>query len=139
MHQIEISYEGDLRTKCIHLQSGNTIITDAPLDNQGKGEAFSPTDLACAALGSCMLTIMGIAARSHRINMDGSSAKVTKTMSANPRRIAKIIVEFNLPQPLNQKAQTILRRAAESCPVHHSLHPDVEKEINFKFHEMGES
>ena len=133
MHHIEITFNNNLRTKCKHLQSGDNIITDAPVDNQGMGEAFSPTDLVATALGSCLLTIMGIAAKTHGINIDNSQAKVTKFMSINPRRIGKIIVDIDIPYALSQKNKSLLNRAANGCPVHHSLNPDIKKEINIHF------
>ena len=133
MHQIEITYTRNLHTQCNHLQSGNTITTDAPVENHGSGEAFSPTDLAATALGSCLLTIMGIAAKTHGINIDQSIARVTKIMSKNPRRIGKIIVDIDIPYELSTKEKRLLNHAAKACPVHHSLHPDIEKEINITF------
>ena len=135
MHQIEITYTRNLRTQCNHLQSGNKITTDAPVENDGSGEAFSPTDLAATALGSCLLTIMGIAAKTHGINIDKSIARVTKIMSKYPRRIGKIIVEIDMPYELSTKEQILLKQAARGCPVHHSLHPDIEKEININFNQ----
>jgi len=133
MHQIEITYTRNLRTQCNHLQSGDKITTDAPVDNHGNGEAFSPTDLAVTALGSCLLTIMGIAANTHGINIAQSIARVTKIMSTNPRRIGKIIVDIDIPCNLSTKEKRLLNRAAKACPVHNSLHPDIEKEINISF------
>ena len=133
MHQIEITYTRNLRTQCKHLQSGDKITTDAPVDNHGNGEAFSPTDLATTALGSCLLTIMGIAAKTHGINIDNSIARVTKIMFTNPRRIGKIIVDIDIPYKLSTKEKRLLNQAAKACPVHHSLHPDIEKEINITF------
>ena len=133
MHQIEITYTNNLRTQSNHLQSGNKIITDAPVDNHGNGEAFSPTDLAVTALGSCLLTIMGIAAKTHGINIDQSIARVTKFMSKNPRKIGKIIIDIDIPYELSTKEKRLLNQAAKACPVHHSLHPDIEKEINITF------
>ena len=103
------------------------------MENHGSGEAFSPTDLAATALGSCLLTIMGIAAKTHGINIDQSIARVTKIMSKNPRRIGKIIVDIDIPYELSTKEQILLNQAASGCPVHHSLHPDIEKEININF------
>jgi len=133
MHQIEITYTKNLHTQCKHLQSGNKITTDAPVENHGTGKAFSPTDLAATALGSCLLTIMGIAAQTHGINIDDSVARVTKIMSKDPRRIGKIIVEIDIPYELSTKEQRLLKQAAKGCPVHHSLHPDIEKEIIINF------
>lgn len=126
----EIIYTGDLGTSATHLKSGNTIHTDAPTDNQGKGEAFSPTDLVAGALGTCILTIMGIAARNHNIDMIGAKAEVNKVMAANPRRIAKLEVTISMPSNnYSDKEKTILDRAAHHCPVANSLHPDLEEVI----------
>ena len=133
MHQIEIKYEGELRTRSVHLQSGETIITDAPIDNEGKGEAFSPTDLIGSALGSCILTIMGIAAKKREINIRGTRCEVTKIMGANPRKIAKIIIHIFFPISFIQKHQDILEKSAHSCPVHQSLHADIEKDLIFHY------
>jgi len=133
MHQIEIAYKSNLRTQCNHLQSGHGISTDAPVENHGNGEAFSPTDLVVTALGSCLLTIMGIAANTHGINIDNSIARVTKIMSTNPRRIGKIIVEIDIPYEISHKEQRLLNQAAKGCPVHNSMHPDIEIEINIHF------
>ena len=130
-NQIEIIYEGDLRTKAIHLASGSEIITDAPLDNQGKGEYFSPTDLVCSALGSCMLTIMAIASRKHNLSIVGSTIEIKKQMSSGPRMISKIELNISLANDFNEKHRTILERAALSCPVHRSLSPEVEVNVNF--------
>jgi uncharacterized OsmC-like protein len=131
MPTASVTYKGNLRTSCLHLKSGNHIITDAPTDNKGKGEAFSPTDTVATGLASCMMTIMGIKADSLSIDITGASATVTKTMAADPRRISKITVHFNMPSGIDKKAQTQLERAAITCPVHYSLHPDIEKEIYF--------
>ena len=133
MHQIEITYTRNLRTQCYHLQSGNKLTTEAPVENHGSGESFSPTDLAAAALGSCLLTIMGIAANTHGINIDNTTARVSKCMSKNPRRIGKMIVEIDIPNELSLKEQKLLNHAAKGCPVHYSLHPDIEQEININF------
>lgn len=123
----EITYQGNLRTEATHLKSGTTIITDAPVDNQGNGEAFSPTDLVATSLGNCMLTIMGIAARNHDIDMVGAKVSITKVMSSDPRRISKIEVIMNMPpNDYSAKQKKILERAAHGCPVHHSLHPEIE-------------
>ena len=128
-----VIYKGALRTASIHLRSGNEIITDAPVDNNGKGEAFSPTDTVATALASCMLTIMGVKANANEINIEGASADVTKTMGVNPRRITKIEVVFTLPFTFDDAAKTILERAALTCPVYFSVHPDIEKEITFNW------
>lgn len=129
----KVTYQGDLRTQCEHLQSNNTFITDAPLDNQGKGEAFSPTDTVATALASCMLTIMGIKARDMGIDIQGTSAEVTKTMASNPRRISKIEINFQFNSSFNEKERTILENSAKTCPVIFSLHPEIEKVITFTY------
>ncbi|MEM8764442.1 MAG: OsmC family protein [Bacteroidota bacterium] len=126
-----VTYNGALRTTSEHLRSGNTFITDAPVDNNGKGEAFSPTDTVATGLASCMLTVMGIKARDMDVNLDGSVAEVTKHMASNPRRISKIEVRFELPSNVSEKDQKILERTGNTCPVHQSLHPDIEKVIAF--------
>ncbi|TPV32903.1 OsmC family protein [Paucihalobacter ruber] len=128
-----VVYLGNLRTENTHLNSGNTYITDAPTDNNGKGEAFSPTDTVATGLANCMMTVMGIKAEQLKVNMDGTKANVTKIMSPDPRRISKIIIEFNFPQGIDQKARRILEHTARTCPVHYSLHPDIERDINFNF------
>nr|MBC7614187.1 OsmC family protein [Pseudopedobacter sp.] len=129
----KVTYLGGLRTQAIHLQSGTEIITDAPVDNQGKGEAFSPTDLLATSFANCMLTIMGIAALTHEIDMDGTTAEVTKVMAAEPRRVAEIHVNFSFPkkEEYSDKQKKILEHAALTCPVHYSLHPDIKKPVNF--------
>ncbi|MDX6181798.1 OsmC family protein [Flavobacterium sp. Fl-77] len=129
----KVTYLGDLRTKSIHVQSGSEIISDAPLDNNGKGEAFSPTDTVANALASCMMTIMGIKARDLNINIVYSSAEVTKIMNAEPRRIGAIEIAFNMKGEADQKNKTILERAAMTCPVFLSLHPEIEKRISFNW------
>ncbi|MFA8300311.1 MAG: OsmC family protein [Hyphomicrobiales bacterium] len=135
MKTAEVIYKGNLRTESKHIRSGNTMITDAPVDNHGKGEAFSPTDLVASALASCMITIMGIVAENHGINIEGSKADVTKIMSAEPRRIGEIIVEFQIPYNLTDKEKKILEKAAYTCPVHYSLHPEVKKTITFRYND----
>ncbi len=129
----KVIYKGDLRTECEHLQSGSKFITDAPVDNQGKGEAFSPTDTVATALASCMLTIMGIKARDHKLNIDGTYAEVTKTMASQPRRISKIEVRLFVKGEMTDKDKTILENAAKTCPVIHSIHPDIKKDITFSY------
>ncbi len=131
MEQYKISYLGDLRTECTH-SSGSVIQTDAPKDNQGKGECFSPTDLLAVSLGSCMLTLMGIAARRLKVDLSGTTVEVQKEMSATlPRRIARIIVRFRCPARVSSEVQKKLEDAAINCPVHASLHPDIRQEIDF--------
>ncbi|WP_017731283.1 OsmC family protein [Nafulsella turpanensis] len=135
MPTIEGKYLGSLRTEATHLKSSNRIITDAPVDNQGKGEAFSPTDLVCAALGSCMMTIMGIVAQREDISLEGLSLSTTKHMAAEPRRISKIEIHFswkNAPALSAAQVQK-LKNAARTCPVALSLHPEIEQVINFDF------
>lgn len=126
-----VVYNGGLRTTATHLKSGNVIHTDAPTDNQGKGEAFSPTDLAATSLASCILTIMGIAARNHGIDIENTTASVEKVMIADPkRRIAKIKVTLDMPpNDYTDKQKKILEKAAHHCPVSLSLHPDTEEVI----------
>ncbi len=129
----KVTYLGDLRTSSIHLQSGSEIISDAPVDNNGKGEAFSPTDTVANALASCMLTVMGIKARDMGVSLEGSVAEVTKSMQAEPRRISGIKVVFTMQSDADEKAQTILERVALTCPVHQSLHPDINKDVTFNW------
>ncbi len=134
MVTVKSSYKGNLRTSAVHVASDNTIITDAPVDNNGKGEAFSPTDLVCAALGSCMMTIMGIVAERNNINIEGTEIETTKIMASEPRRIAEIVLNFKMPsQDYTAKEKAMLENAARSCPVALSLHPDVKQTINFVY------
>jgi putative redox protein len=130
----KVIYKGELRTEALHLYSGVKIITDAPLDNQGKAEYFSPTDLAATSLASCMLTIIGIAARTHGFSIDGTEASVTKVMYSNPRRIGEIHIDYQFPGIIyTEKQKSIIEKAGRTCPVAMSLHPDVKQEINFIF------
>lgn len=129
----KVTYLGDLRTSSIHIQSGSEIISDAPIDNNGKGEAFSPTDTVANGLASCMMTVMGIKARDLNIDLAGSTASVTKFMQAEPRRISKIEVVFDMAIAVDEKTKTILERTANTCPVHLSLHPEIEKIIIFNW------
>lgn len=133
MSTSKVTYLGNLRTSCEHLKSGSTYITDAPTDNNGKGEAFSPTDTVATGLANCMMTMMGIKASGLEVSLDGSEALVTKTMAANPRRISKIEVVMQLPSEISSKAQKILENTANTCPVHYSLHPDIEKVVTFNW------
>ena len=127
-------YAGHLRTEATHTASGNTIQTDAPVDNHGRGEAFSPTDLVSTALGSCMMTVMGIVAERHSWDLIDSTFAVLKHMSTEaPRRIAQIDVTFTLPATLSPQERIILERAAHTCPVGLSLHPDVRQNIVFEY------
>jgi uncharacterized OsmC-like protein len=128
-----IKYVGDLRTICIHLQSGTEIVTDAPTDNHGKGEAFSPTDLVATALGSCMVSIMAIKSKDLNVDLKDSTVSVTKIMQSEPRKIAKIEVVLNMSIETSEKNKIILERAAMTCPVLLSLHPDIEKDVVFNW------
>ena len=125
----KVTYQGDLRTSAIHLQSNNQIITDAPTDNHGKGEAFSPTDLLATSLASCMLTIIGIKARDINVDLAGTTAEVTKVMTADPRRVSEIHVAISFKQQLNEKTQKIFYNTALSCPVAKSIHPDITQKV----------
>ncbi len=133
MSTAKVEYKGSLRTECTHLQSGTTFITDAPLDNNGKGMAFSPTDTVATGLANCMFTVMGIKAADMDVNMEGAIANVTKTMAADPRRISKIDVEVTMPEGISPKHQKILEHTARTCPVNFSLHPDIERNIIFNW------
>ncbi len=131
---IKTKYLGELRTESTHLKSGNVIISDAPLDNNGKGEAFSPTDLLAASLATCMITVMGINAKMHGLNIDGIDCNVTKIMAPNPRRVVEVVVELNFPKnSFDERQKQMLRDAAYSCPVALSLHPDLKKNVTFNF------
>ncbi len=134
MVTIQLEYQGDLHCRAIHGPSGSSINTDAPKDNQGRGESFSPTDLVATALGTCMLTVMGIMARTLEIDIAGSTATVEKEMtSAPPRRIRRLAVKIHVPHSLSIENQHKLERAAHTCPVHKSLHPDIETPIEFSW------
>ncbi len=131
---VQIMYEGDLRTECIHLQSGSKIATDAPTDNQGKGENFSPTDLVATALASCILTTMGIKARTMEIDLKGTQADVTKIMTSSPRKIGEIKIIIRFPElNLEEKQKIILERVAHTCPVAQSLSPEVVQNVSFEW------
>lgn len=133
MTKMRTQYLGNLRTEIEHIQSGNKIITDAPLDNNGKGEFFSPTDIFSSSLGSCMLTIIGIAANTHGFSIDGTTLEIEKVMAANPRRVAEIKIDVHFPKGANytDKQKRIIEAAAKTCPVANSLHPDVIKNITY--------
>lgn len=134
MESIRLEYKGELRVYAEHVKSGVTTHTDAPIDNQGKGESFSPTDLLCTALGTCMLTIMGISANTHNFNIDGTKVRVTKIMKSDPRRVGEVIVEFDMPEiSYSDKQKEILRLAAENCPVAKSLHSELKQTIKFNY------
>ena len=128
----KVFYNGALRTTCTHLQSGQSIITDAPTDNNGRGEAFSPTDLVATALATCMITVMGIKANVNNWNIDGAELDVTKLMASEPRRISEIHVIVKMPAGnFDEKTQKILENTARTCPVAMSLHPDIKQILNF--------
>jgi uncharacterized OsmC-like protein len=131
----QIIYKGALRTEAKHLQSGTIIETDAPTDNQGRGERFSPTDLLATSLGNCMLTIMGIKARDMNVKLDDTIVDITKIMKSEPRRVGGIKVAFHFPAALllEDKQKQILERAALTCPVAKSIHPDIEQDITFNW------
>lgn len=132
MATVTAEYRGGLRVLCTHEQSGTTLLTDAPVDNQGKGESFSPTDLCAAALGSCAMTIMGIVAERHGLDLQGTRMEITKTMRTDPRRIGVLEITIHMSgQSYTEKDKKLLERAAQTCPVLHSLHPDIEKRIRF--------
>jgi putative redox protein len=134
MATIHSIYKGDLRTTAKHLASGNSIITDAPVDNNGRGEAFSPTDLVCAALGSCMSTIMGIVATRNNINIEDMETEITKIMAPDPRRIVEIVLTFKMPaNNYTEKEKAMLENAARTCPVALSLHPEIKQTIFFQY------
>ncbi|OYU94723.1 MAG: osmotically inducible protein OsmC [Bacteroidetes bacterium B1(2017)] len=130
----ELIYEGELRCKATHLQSDSIIVTDAPTDNQGKGQAFSPTDLLATSLGVCMLTIMGIEANKHNVNIDGAKISITKYMGTEPRRVIKIGVEAQIPnRNLSDRQKAALIEAGINCPVAKSLHPDLIQDVNIHY------
>lgn len=134
MVEINVRYLGNLRCEATHAPSGVKIITDAPVDNEGRGESFSPTDLAATSLGACMLTIFGIVARRHDIDPGEVNVRIRKIMSAEPpRRIAKIEILFQIPLPADHPKRKLLEAASRACPVHLSLHPDVQQDIVFEW------
>lgn len=134
MNTATARYAGHLRTEATHVASGTIIQTDAPTDNHGRGEAFSPTDLVSTALGACMMTIIGIVAERHQWNLVDSTFEIVKHMSTEPpRRIAQIDVTFRLPASLSPADRTLLERSAHTCPVTLSLHPDVKQNVVFEY------
>ncbi len=134
MPTITGQYLGDLRVSSVHVASGSSLVTDAPVDNNGKGEAFSPTDLCATALASCAMTIIGIYGKMHDVDVTGTTFEVTKTMSPAPRRIGKLEVIFHMPdREYTEKQKTMIERAAYTCPVHLSLHPDIEQIFTFNW------
>lgn len=136
MTVMSAKYLGNLRMECKHEQSGAVILTDAPTDNHGKGEAFSPTDLVATALAACATTIMGLYAQNHGFDITGTTVRIEKHMSADPRRIGRIDVVFSLPdKEYTDHQKQGLERAARTCPVHKSLHPDTEQNFVFEWAE----
>ena len=129
-----VVYQGELRTICTHISSGSPLETDAPTDNQGKGERFSPTDLTATSLASCMLTVMGIKARSMDFDLNGVQVQVTKIMASAPRRIDRIELAFDIPAALHlldPKTIDVLKKTGDACPVRHSIHPDIQVQIDW--------
>ncbi|MBM3421183.1 MAG: OsmC family protein [Bacteroidetes bacterium] len=134
METVRTRYLGDLRTEATHVRSGNTLITDAPPDNKGKGEYFSPTDLVATSLGSCIMTIMGIAAREHNFSIDGTSCSITKIMAENPRRVGEIAIEFDFTmRHYTGKQKKILHYCVKTCPVSQTLHPSLFQNVRLVF------
>lgn len=132
MVAIQVEYEGDLHCKAVHGPSGTALSTDAPKDNQGRGESFSPTDLVATALGTCVLTVMGIMARTLNLDIKGTTATVEKEMTTQaPRRIASLSVKIHVPHSLSEETRQKFERAVHTCPVHKSLHPDIEAPVEF--------
>jgi putative redox protein len=134
MATVRTEYLGELRTKAVHVRSGNELLTDAPVDNKGRGEYFSPTDLLATSLGSCMITIAGMAAREHGFSIDGTKIDITKVMASNPRRVTEVIVELHFPgNQYTEKQKELIRVAVLNCPVAKSLHPDLKQSVKFNF------
>jgi len=134
METSRITYTGDLRTEAVHVKSGQMFITDAPIDNQGRGEAFSPTDLLATSLGACAITVVGIAARTHGFNVDGTEIKITKIMVSDPRRVGEVVVEMDFPKvKYSDKEKQIIRHTINTCPVGQSFHPDLKQTFILNF------
>jgi putative redox protein len=131
----KVTYDGDLRTSSVHVRSGSAIETDAPVDNHGKGERFSPTDLVAVALATCILTTIGLAAEVHDINIDGAECDVTKIMVPDPRRIGEIVINISFPkgQQYTDKQKSKMKHIADTCPVHQTLHPDCIRTVTFEW------
>ena len=128
-----ITYQGNLRCEAIHVQSSTNIETDAPTDNRGKGERFSPTDLLCVSLATCMVTTMGIKAGDMKVDLSNTKAEVTKHMASDPRRVAKIKVVVSLPKNTGEKERLILEKTGDNCPVAKSVHPDIELDLKYEW------
>jgi len=136
MVEIKLTYEGGLHCSAIHLPSGNTLVTDAPVDNNGRGEAFSPTDLVATALGACMATVIGIVAKRKELAVEGMAIAVRKFMSDDqPRRIKRLELDLQIPLPASHPDRKVLESAARACPVHQSIHPDIEVVMNWIWQE----
>lgn len=136
MVEIKLSYEGDLHCSAVHLPTGNTLVTDAPLDNNGRGQAFSPTDLLATALGSCMATVIGILAKRKELAVEGMTVNARKFMSDDqPRRVKRLELDLQIPLPASHPDRKLLESAARGCPVHHSIHPDIEVVMNWLWQE----
>lgn len=134
MVEIKLTYEGDLHCHAVHLPSGNELVTDAPVDNNGRGQAFSPTDLVATALGACMATVIGIVAKRKEIAVEGMKVAVRKFMSGDqPRRISRLELDLDMPLPPDHPDRKVLESAARGCPVHHSIHPDIEVVMNWRW------
>lgn len=136
MVEIKLAYEGNLHCSAVHQPSGNALVTDAPLDNNGLGQAFSPTDLLATALGACMATVIGIVAKRKEIPVEGMTVNVRKFMSDDqPRRVKRLELDISIPLPESHPDRKLLESAARGCPVHHSIHPDIEVEMNWQWQE----
>jgi len=134
MVEIKLTYEGDLHCSAVHKPSGNTLVTDAPVDNQGRGEAFSPTDLVATALASCVATVVGIVARRKELGIEGMTVVVRKYMSDDqPRRISRLELDIEIPLPASHPDRKVLESAARGCPVHHSIHPDIDVVMHWEW------
>ena len=134
MATVKTTYLGELRTENVHIQSGNKIITDAPCDNRGKGEAFSPTDLLATSLANCIMTIMGIKAMDHGIDLSGTEIEITKIMASDPRRVAEVLMEFNFPKRnFTSEEKQLIESVAGTSPVPLSVHPDMKQTIHFNW------
>jgi putative redox protein len=133
MATVESKYLGELRTEATHLKSNTRIITDAPIDNHGKGEFFSPTDLVATAFGSCIMTVLGIAAETHHFDISGATWKITKIMTESPRRIGEVVVELAFPRDYSDKEKSIINHCISNCPVALSLHPDLKQSVSVTY------
>lgn len=140
METSRVIYTGDLRTEATHVKSGQTFVTDAPVDNKGKGEAFSPTDLLATSLGTCAITTVGIAAQTHGFDIDGTTMKITKIMASDPRRVSEVIVEIFFPEiKYSDKEKAIIRNTVDTCPVARSLSADLKQTFLLNFSDVVRS